>query len=281
MTEEQKLQELERVQRLRDKVRKDALMAKQRIQAYKMARERIRQDKQNQLLPSMLRQDSQGGGGGASSSSTSQRQLQPTRNLTLEPLHDEYSRMLQNSLGAAGSGGAGGDSQLFLPHSNSMQHLAPSGSSSNLMLAPTPRNSSSGGGASAADKLTDVSCSSFKAYISRCFTKRLNISKIQITNVPQNQIKRRTTLVPKQGGAVPINMRRGASVNGAGAGGSNSNAASSASAAAGGGLYKGALNMQDVKEGYGMGMALTANKVGNRWLVIVVCFLWYSLLSCW
>jgi hypothetical protein len=156
MTEEQKAAEIERLQRQKEKNRMDSLMAKQRIQSYKMARERVRAEKQKRqhlLQVSQLQASQQaggannggsfvgftsfgsslagpiagGGGGGASGASNlaapslMQRQdsmgqaphssrLLAAKTLTLEPLHDEYSRIFQSSMGGASAAGAEGAS---------------------------------------------------------------------------------------------------------------------------------------------------------------------------
>ena len=124
MTEEEKIMELEKIKRQQEKNRRDELMAKQRIISYRMARERNRQQKmmikqqqqQQKLLsqsqsqiPSNYsyssydnsRQASTIGqsqphllSSSASSSSLAAVSLKRYDSLTLEPLHDEYSKLL-------------------------------------------------------------------------------------------------------------------------------------------------------------------------------------------
>jgi hypothetical protein len=157
MTEEEKAQEIERLQRLREKNRMDALMAKQRIQSYKMARERVRQEKlqRQQSLSAGL------GGAGAAGAGLStfggitlmRQDSQGSRpamskTMTLEPLHDQYSRLImQNLCDAPAAAGL---------------TITTSSSSSNLLLSSGPSTVSPRGNpvqshaASSDGKLADV-----------------------------------------------------------------------------------------------------------------------------
>eukprot|EP01032_Pedospumella_encystans_P008654 gene8654-10247_t len=225
MTEEQKIAEVERLQRLREKNRMDALMAKQRIQSYKMARERVRQEKLQRQLTQQAQSQSQnpsqgpsllGMHGHGSSSMLSGLARQESvgngssfmsRSMTLEPLHDEYSRLFMNT-----------------------------SSSSNLMPPPTTDG-----------KLADI------------------------TNMPEQQIKRRTSLAPKHAAAGDKRtMRRShttstsTTTTTAPNGHSKTTTTSStsfSSSSSGSGMYKGELNQREVQEGFGMGLAVKSNKV--------------------
>ena len=137
MTEEEKAVQLEKIQRQREKNRMDELMAKQRIISYRMARERVRQQKlmmqqqqrqQQQSLQSssQLGLESQNGSyiydntttnNNNNTNTNHNRQNHRNRNntlmkssssslvlpsslkrhdsMTLEPLHDDYSKLLQ------------------------------------------------------------------------------------------------------------------------------------------------------------------------------------------
>lgn len=112
MTEEEKAQEIERLRRLQERNRMDALMAKQRTLSYKMARARVQQEKLQRklLLRQQSQQDSQSGapstglvGSGPSLLRQGSVGLRPavTRSLTLEPLQDEYSRLLASTMSMA------------------------------------------------------------------------------------------------------------------------------------------------------------------------------------
>ena len=127
MTEEEKIMELEKIKRQQEKNRRDELMAKQRIISYRMARERNRQQKmiikqqqQQQRLLSQSQSQSQMPSNysyssydissrqasiigqsqphvlssSASSSSSAAVSLKRYDSMTLEPLHDEYSKLL-------------------------------------------------------------------------------------------------------------------------------------------------------------------------------------------
>ena len=127
MTEEEKIMELEKIKRQQEKNRRDELMAKQRIISYRMARERNRQQKmiikqqqQQQRLLSQSQSQSQMPSNysyssydissrqasiigqsqphvlssSASSSSAAAGSLKRYDSMTLEPLHDEYSKLL-------------------------------------------------------------------------------------------------------------------------------------------------------------------------------------------
>lgn len=163
MTEEQKREELDRLQRLREQNRMDALMAKQRIQSYRMARERVRQEKhQRQMLQqqqaaggslplSMMRQDSTGGHSQYSRPAVS-------KTLSLEPLHDEYSRIFMHSVSADQGGASMGGIYPQMSTSTSSSNLMAPGSSH-----ISPRNLS--GANSATDsKLADVSLMIFPIF---------------------------------------------------------------------------------------------------------------------
>ncbi|KAJ1418101.1 hypothetical protein B484DRAFT_397063 [Ochromonadaceae sp. CCMP2298] len=105
MTDEQKAAEIERLQRLREKSRTDALMARQRIQSYKMARERLRLEKGKKALQA-LQNASQG-------VPAEEAPMMRQSSFSLEPLHDEYSRLHQStqqsqSANVNGGGGNGG-----------------------------------------------------------------------------------------------------------------------------------------------------------------------------
>lgn len=141
MTEEQKAEEMERIQRLREKNRQDALMAKQRIQSYKMARERARQEKMQRQMQQQA--SSQGGVGAMSLLRQDSMGSRPalSLNLTLEPLHDQYSRLLMNNEASA-LGASSSNSNLFAPAG-----ISPRDPSSGV---PVSRSGSDG-------KLADVS----------------------------------------------------------------------------------------------------------------------------
>lgn len=132
MTEEEKIMELEKLKRQNEKNRRDELMAKQRIISYRMARERTRQQKmmikqqqqqqrllsqsqsQSQLLsnysssydssrqtsalgqsqPPALLPLSTSSFPASSALSSSVSSLKRYDSMTLEPLHDEYSKLL-------------------------------------------------------------------------------------------------------------------------------------------------------------------------------------------
>jgi hypothetical protein len=114
MTEEEKAAEIERLRRLQERNRLDSLMAKQRTQSYRMARARVQQEKQQRKLQQRQQLDSQsqgglsGAGGGMGSVALMRQESLGTRpvvsrSLTLEPLHDEYSRLLMNTMSQAGT----------------------------------------------------------------------------------------------------------------------------------------------------------------------------------
>lgn len=301
MTEEQKREELDRLQRIREQNRMDALMAKQRIQSYRMARERVRQEKhQKQMLLqqqaggtqplSMMRQDSTGGHSQYARPAVS-------KTLSLEPLHDEYSRILMHSVSADQGGASMGG---IYPQ------MSTSTSSSNLM-APgshiSPRNLS-GANTATDSKLADVSCflcspccntpecAPFNGAIllmlksSRVTDIRYdaNVHELyQITNVPQAQIKRRTTQAPKHAVAASNDkrtMRRGNTISHTGSGGNSSGAHLSTGSAVNkeAGLYKSELNLLEVQGGYGMGMALpssTRHSTAAKVNILPVFCCWY------
>lgn len=152
MTEEQKREEQEKHQRIQEQKRMDALMAKQRIQSYKMARERARQERLQKQL--QLQQQQSGGvsGSGASAfpgslslmrqeSTGASQYSRPavSRTLTLEPLHDEYSRIFMNSVCDQGGASMGGTYPMMASSTSSSNLMPPTSGASSTGI--TPRSS--------------------------------------------------------------------------------------------------------------------------------------------